>query len=60
MAFPDLAADKLLPPFNNAVQQGLVKPVFSFWINRDLSQREGGELVLGGVDKKHFTGKHTW
>ena len=20
----------------------------------------GGELVLGGVDERHFTGKHTW
>lgn len=43
------------------VDQGLVKePVFSFWFNRDASTKEGGELVFGGVDPKHFKGNHTY
>lgn len=42
------------------VGQGLVKePVFSFWFNRDANAKEGGELVFGGVDPKHFKGNHT-
>lgn len=43
------------------VEQGLVKePVFSFWLNRKVGEEEGGELVFGGVDPKHFKGKHTY
>lgn len=43
------------------VKQGLVKePVFSFWLNRNTEEEEGGELVFGGVDPNHFVGKHTY
>lgn len=43
------------------VNQGLVKdPVFSFWFNRNSDEDEGGELVFGGVDPKHYKGEHTY
>lgn len=43
------------------VNQGLVKePVFSFWLNRNAEEGEGGELVFGGVDTNHFKGNHTY
>lgn len=43
------------------VKQGLIKePVFSFWLNRNADEGEGGELVFGGVDPNHFKGKHTY
>lgn len=43
------------------VKQGLVKePVFSFWLNRNKEEEKGGEIVFGGVDPKHFRGKHTY
>ena len=43
------------------VKQGLVKePVFSFWLNRNLKDEEGGELIFGGVDPNHYIGRHTY
>ena len=43
------------------LKQGLIKePVFSFWLNRNAEDEEGGELVFGGVDPKHFKGQHTY
>ena len=43
------------------VDQGLVsEEVFSFWLNRNQDAEEGGELVFGGVDPKHFKGNHTY
>ncbi|XP_042969102.1 cardosin-H-like [Carya illinoinensis] len=43
------------------VHQGLVKEeVFSFWLNWDPDAKEGGEIVFGGVDQKHFKGNHTY
>ena len=43
------------------VEQGLVNDdVFSFWLNRNPDAEVGGELVFGGVDEKHFKGKHTY
>lgn len=43
------------------VNQGLVKQaVFSFWLNRNAEEEQGGELVFGGVDTNHFKGEHTY
>ncbi|CAH1453244.1 unnamed protein product [Lactuca virosa] len=43
------------------VDQGLVyEPVFSFWLNRNTKDNEGGEFVFGGVDTNHFRVVHTY
>ncbi|KAK9794929.1 hypothetical protein WJX73_010113 [Symbiochloris irregularis] len=61
LGFPNIAIGGAVPPFQNLVEQGVVKePVFSFWLNRNEPGAEGGELVLGGVDPSHFKGTHTW
>lgn len=45
----------------NMVEKGLVKEqIFSFWLNRNPQDQEGGEIVFGGVDPKHFKGEHTY
>ncbi|GBG70189.1 hypothetical protein CBR_g6320 [Chara braunii] len=61
LGFQEIAAGHVTPLWYNIVDQRLVpEPVFSFWLNRDTSGKVGGEMVLGGVDQKHFTGEHTW
>ena len=63
MGWPQIAVDRVPPPFHNAFAQGLVKEnVFSFWLNRDENSEDGpgGELVLGGVDPAHHVGEHVW
>ncbi|KAK9508179.1 hypothetical protein O3M35_007900 [Rhynocoris fuscipes] len=55
MAFPELSAGDVVPPFYNMIQQHLVeKPVFSFYFNRNVKQIRGGELILGGWDEEIF------
>ncbi|WPT18028.1 Aspartic proteinase A2 [Picochlorum sp. SENEW3] len=61
MGFPEISVGKVQPPFQNMLEQGLIEePVFSFWLNRDEDDMQGGEMILGGVDPKHFVGEHTW
>lgn len=57
MAYPSISVGGVVPFFQNALKDGTVsQPVFAFWLNRDPSSRDGGELTLGGVDPNRFTG----
>ncbi|CAK9858929.1 unnamed protein product [Sphagnum jensenii] len=61
LGFKEISVDSVTPVWYNMLSQGLVtQPVFSFWLNRDASQENGGELVFGGVDPKHFQGTHIY
>uniref|UniRef100_A0A0A0LRZ8 Aspartic proteinase n=1 Tax=Cucumis sativus TaxID=3659 RepID=A0A0A0LRZ8_CUCSA len=61
LGFQEIAVGSAVPVWYNMVEQGLVKePVFSFWLNRNAEEEEGGEIVFGGVDPKHYKGKHTY
>lgn len=43
------------------VEQGLIKdPIFSFWLNRNAEDGDGGEIVFGGVDPNHYKGDHVY
>ncbi|XP_016061473.1 PREDICTED: napsin-A [Miniopterus natalensis] len=55
LGFPILAVGGVQPPLDTLVDQGLLdKPVFSFYLNRDPKEVDGGELVLGGSDPAHY------
>uniref|UniRef100_A0A2N9E6B9 Peptidase A1 domain-containing protein n=1 Tax=Fagus sylvatica TaxID=28930 RepID=A0A2N9E6B9_FAGSY len=61
LGFQEISAGNTVPIWYNMVQQGLVsQEIFSFWFNRDPEKSEGGEIIFGGVDQKHFKGEHTY
>ncbi|XP_047332421.1 aspartic proteinase A1-like [Impatiens glandulifera] len=61
LGFPELAEEDAVPVWYNMMNQGLIRnPVFSFWLNRNAKEEEGGELMFGGIDPKHHKGNHTY
>ncbi|XP_058136663.1 napsin-A isoform X2 [Dasypus novemcinctus] len=55
LGFPALAVGGARPPLDVLVDRGLLdRPVFSFYLNRDPEEADGGELVLGGSDPTHY------
>ncbi|XP_076926023.1 cyprosin-like [Bidens hawaiensis] len=61
LGFKEISVGDAVPVWYNMITQGLVhEPVFSFWLNRNAEEDDGGELVFGGVDINHFRGEHTY
>lgn len=59
MAFRSISVDDLDPVFQCAFEQKLVPAnMFAFYVPSVSGST--GELVLGGYDKKHFTGTLAW
>ncbi|KAK6242909.1 hypothetical protein QUC31_009318 [Theobroma cacao] len=61
LGFQEISVGNATPVWYNMLNQDLVREdVFSFWLNRDPLAQVGGEIVFGGVDPKHYKGKHTY
>jgi hypothetical protein len=56
LGFKSISQYQIPTPFESMIDQKLIdEPVFSFYLQSDAS--ETGELVLGGIDKSHYTGE---
>ncbi|XP_051210385.1 phytepsin [Lolium perenne] len=61
LGFQEISVGKAVPVWYKMMEQGLVSdPVFSFWLNRHADDEEGGEIIFGGMDPKHYVGEHTY
>eukprot|EP00041_Stephanoeca_diplocostata_P005933 m.71532 g.71532 ORF g.71532 m.71532 type:complete len:378 (-) comp16083_c0_seq1:165-1298(-) len=61
MAWQSISVDNITTPFQSMVQQGVVdKAVFAFYLSSEakppLPPLSQGELIIGDIDEKHYTG----
>jgi saccharopepsin len=60
MGYDTISVNKIVPPFYQMIAQGLIdEPVFAFYLGDATTDSEGSEVVFGGVDEAHYTGKVT-
>merc|ERR1712168_1145676 len=58
MGWSTISVDHLTTVFDNMVNQQLVdSPVFSFWLNRNQEDPNGGQMILGGSDDTLYSGE---
>lgn len=58
MGFSSISVNGIPTVFDMMVnQQKVDKPVFSFWLNRDPEDPNGGTLILGGSDPDLYQGE---
>lgn len=57
LGYDTISVNKIPPPFYKMVDNGLLdEPVFAFYIG---DSEDNSEVVFGGIDKNHYTGKIT-
>lgn len=61
MGYPSIAVDGVTPPFDNMMARKVFSDnIFSVYLSKDPSAKTGGELVLGGIDSKYYTGDFSY
>jgi saccharopepsin len=60
MGYDTISVNHIVPPFYSLIDQGLLdEPVFSFYLGNTDKEGDESEVVFGGVNKDHYTGKLT-
>ncbi|KAF3387042.1 Vacuolar protease A [Penicillium rolfsii] len=58
LGFDTISVNKMVPPFYNALNQGLLdEPVFAFYLGDANKDGDNSEATFGGIDKSHYTGE---
>lgn len=60
LGFPRISKANVTPPFYHMVEQELVEPVFSFYLNRKSLGGAGSEVIFGSTDPSLYTGDFTY
>ncbi|XP_029170181.1 lysosomal aspartic protease-like [Nylanderia fulva] len=61
MSYASRANGGVRSVFDNMIHQNLMsKPIFSIYLNRNLSDHFGGDLILGGTDPDLYEGELTY
>jgi len=62
LGYDTISVQHVVPPFFNAVDQGLVQePVIGVWLNKaEGSEDDGGNITFGGIDERHIGSEITW
>ncbi|CAH8381592.1 unnamed protein product [Eruca vesicaria subsp. sativa] len=61
LGFKEIAEEDTTPVLYNMVERLLLNEhIFSYWLNPNPEEPEGGQIVFGGVDINHFKGEHTY
>ncbi|TGZ57266.1 Lysosomal aspartic protease [Temnothorax longispinosus] len=61
MGYSDLSEFEVPSVFQNMIDKHVVsQPIFSFYLNRNLTDVFGDELILGGTDPSHYEGEFTY
>jgi saccharopepsin len=60
MGYSSISVNNIVPPFYHMIAQGLLdEPVFSFYLGNASTDGDDSEVVFGGVNPAHYTGKVT-
>lgn len=60
LGYDTISVNKIVPPFYNMINQGLLdEPVFAFYLGDANTEGDESEVVFGGVNPDHYTGKIT-
>ncbi|XP_065290974.1 cathepsin D-like [Dermacentor albipictus] len=61
LGYPQAAVLGVQPVFDGMLEQGVVeKPVFAFYLDRNVADPNGGEVVFGGIDEAYYKGDITY
>ncbi|EDW61387.1 lysosomal aspartic protease [Drosophila virilis] len=61
LAYRGISIQNIKPPFYAVMEQNLLKrPVFSVYLNRIASSRQGGYLFFGGSSPRYYRGNFTY
>jgi len=57
LGYDTISVDKMVPPFYNMINQGLLDdPVFAFYLADTAAGEDASEATFGGINEDHFTG----